>query len=196
MTRGNLLQKTDIQRHSRRNVLSLSYNGKVKARVARLHGHDENTFFVVNTNAIPIPDEIEELAQQAGTTLAGSPTEDSFRPRRSRTRRSTSSRSRARRSRGLTRPSSLWSAKPASERSEWTASFAKYAYACARSCPSASPCSTGCRPAPTTHRSRILRLLLRRASLTPLVPQPLRRLSLSRRSSSRRATRRSGRATP
>lgn len=79
MTRGNLLQKTDIQRHSRRNVLSLSYNGKVKARVARLHGHDENTFFVVNTNAIPIPDEIEELAQQTGTTLTGSPTEDSFR---------------------------------------------------------------------------------------------------------------------
>lgn len=79
MTRGNLLQKSDIQKQSRRNVLALSYNGKVKARIARLHGYDENTFFVVNTNAIPIPDEIEELAQQAGTTLAGSPTEDSFR---------------------------------------------------------------------------------------------------------------------
>jgi hypothetical protein len=79
MTRGNLLQKSDIQKQSRRNVLALSYNGKVKARVARLHGHDENTFFVVNINAIPIPDEIEELAQKAGTTLAHSPTEDSFR---------------------------------------------------------------------------------------------------------------------
>lgn len=79
MTRGNLLQKSDIQKHTRRNAMTLSYAGKVKARVARLHGHDENTFFVVNTNAIPIPDEIEELAQQAGTTLAGSPTEDSFR---------------------------------------------------------------------------------------------------------------------
>lgn len=79
MTRGNLLQKSDIQRHARRNILTLSYHGKVRARVARLHGHDENTFFVVNTNAIPIPDEIEELAQKAGTTLANSPTEDSFR---------------------------------------------------------------------------------------------------------------------
>lgn len=79
MTRGTLLQKSDIQRHARRNILTLSYHGKVKARVARLHGHDENTFFVVNTNAIPIPDEIEDLAQQAGTTLANSPTEDSFR---------------------------------------------------------------------------------------------------------------------
>ncbi|NBV88583.1 MAG: hypothetical protein EBR88_03565, partial [Betaproteobacteria bacterium] len=79
MTRGNLLQKSDIQKQSRRNVLALSYNGKVKARVARLHGYDENTFFVVNINAIPIPDEIEELAQKAGTTLANSPTEESFR---------------------------------------------------------------------------------------------------------------------
>lgn len=79
MTRGNLLQKSDIQRHARRNVLTLTYNGKIKTRVARLHGHDENTFFVVNTNSIPIPDEIEDLAQQAGTTLAGSATEDSFR---------------------------------------------------------------------------------------------------------------------
>ena len=79
MTRGTLLQKSDIQRHARRSILTLSYHGKVKARVARLHGHDENTFFVVNTNAIPIPDEIEELAQQAGTTLANSATEDSFR---------------------------------------------------------------------------------------------------------------------
>ena len=79
MTRGNLLQKADIQRHARRNLLTLSYHGKVRTRVARLHGHDENTFFVVNTNAIPIPDEIEDLAQQAGTTLANSATEDSFR---------------------------------------------------------------------------------------------------------------------
>lgn len=60
-------------------MLTLTYNGRVKTRVARLHGHDENTFFVVNTNAIPIPDEIEDLAQQAGTTLAGSATEESFR---------------------------------------------------------------------------------------------------------------------
>ena len=79
MTRGNLLQKSDIQRHARRNILTLTYNGRVKARIARLHGHDENTFFVVNTNSIPIPDEIEDLAQQSGTTLAASPTEDSFR---------------------------------------------------------------------------------------------------------------------
>lgn len=79
MTRGTTLQRSDIQKHARRGIVTLAYTGRVKKRVARLHGQDENTFFVVNAAAIPLPDDIEELAQQAGVTLIDSPTEASFR---------------------------------------------------------------------------------------------------------------------
>lgn len=79
MTRGNSLQRSDIQKHSRRGVVTLSYAGRCRKRVARLHGQDEDTFFVLNGAVVPLPDEIEELAQQVGVTLVGSQTETQFR---------------------------------------------------------------------------------------------------------------------
>lgn len=79
MTRGSSLQRSDIKKSVHRDVTTLSYRGRVKKRIARLHGQDEDAFFSVNAGVIPITDEIEELAQKAGMTLAGSPTEASFR---------------------------------------------------------------------------------------------------------------------
>jgi len=78
MTRGTSLQRSDIKKLAQRSRTTLAYRGRVKKRIARLHGQDENTFFSVNSAIIPLPDEVEELAQKAGVTLAGSPTETSF----------------------------------------------------------------------------------------------------------------------
>lgn len=79
MARGTTLQRSDIQKHSRCGVTTLSYAGRYRKRVARLHGQDEDTFFVLTEAVVPLPDEIEELAQQVGVTLIGSPTEEQFR---------------------------------------------------------------------------------------------------------------------
>ena len=79
MTRGSSLQRSDIQKHSRRGVITLSYAGRNRKRVARLHGQDEDTLFVLNEAVVPLPDDVEELAQQVGVTLIGSPTEEQFR---------------------------------------------------------------------------------------------------------------------
>jgi len=79
MTRGSSLQRSDIQKHSRRGVITLSYAGRNRKRVARLHGQDEDTLFVLNEAVVPLPDDVEELAQQVGVTLIGSPTETQFR---------------------------------------------------------------------------------------------------------------------
>ena len=79
MTRGSSLQRSDIQKHSRRGVVTLSYAGRYRKRVARLHGQDEDTLFVLNEAVVPLPDDVEELAQQVGVTLIGSPTEEQFR---------------------------------------------------------------------------------------------------------------------
>lgn len=79
MSRGTVLQRNHIGRVARRGVVTLSYNGPLRKRVARMHGQDERVFFVVDVNAIPLPDEIEDLAQQVGMTLSGSAMETSFR---------------------------------------------------------------------------------------------------------------------
>lgn len=79
MTRGTSLQRSDIKKSVHRNRITLSYRGRVRKRIARLHGQDEDTFFTVNSEVIPLPDAVEELAQRAGMTLVGSPTEASFR---------------------------------------------------------------------------------------------------------------------
>ena len=79
MTRGTSLQRSDVQKRVRRGVITLSYAGRNRKRVARLRGQDEDTFFVLNESVVPLPDEVEELAQQVGVTLIGSPTEEQFR---------------------------------------------------------------------------------------------------------------------
>lgn len=73
--REHILNRSDIRRRQEDGQIFLQYRGKVKKRVARLYGQDEDTFFAITPSSIRVPDDVEQLARESGYTLIGSDAE-------------------------------------------------------------------------------------------------------------------------